>query len=206
MYLSPAVRVVRTACAGLMVGALYGAALRAWMRLISTSPEFSWSGTGYIVGVFAVLGAMAGLATAGAREGWGRRLLAVRSAGIVLSLGCFVAAGSFMLPTVVPAALGRARSDWPRPLRVALVALGAAVAVALSVFATLSGLPPWRLILGLVLYLMLSWVEVELLARLLAPSLPAGTLGRGRRVAAVAAAATLALGLVVLTRGLPGTG
>jgi hypothetical protein len=52
--------VVRWTAAGLTVGATYGAALRAWMRPVSTDPEFSWGGTGYIIGVFSVLGAMAG--------------------------------------------------------------------------------------------------------------------------------------------------
>ena len=109
---------------GLAAGLAYGVCLRAWMRLVSTDPEFSWGGSGYIAGAFAVLGAMAGLVTAGRHRGWRRRLLASRIVGIVLSLGCFVAAGTLMFPTIVPGALGWARSDWPRPVRVGLVLLG----------------------------------------------------------------------------------
>src|SRR3954454_7152387 len=78
---------------GAAVGAAYGVALRAWMRLVSTDPDFTWSGTGYIVGAFTVLGAMVGLATAGRRREWRWRLVASRGVGIVLSLGCFAGAG-----------------------------------------------------------------------------------------------------------------
>jgi hypothetical protein len=148
------------------------------MRLISTDPQFTWSGTGYIVGVFTVLGTTAGLATAARHRHRPRSLLVVRGIGIVLSLGCFVAAGAAMLPTIVPAALGRARTDWNRLVRIALVATGAATAVILSLFVTMTELPPGRFVLGLTLYLALCGVEVEMTARLYAPSLPAGTFRR----------------------------
>ncbi|MBI4939447.1 MAG: hypothetical protein HY830_01720 [Actinobacteria bacterium] len=95
---------------GLTVGVVYGVSLRAWMRLVSTDPGFTWIGTGYIVGAFAVLGAMAGLTTGLRRRGRRRAVLAARTAGIVLSLGCFVAAGAAMFPTVVPAGLALART------------------------------------------------------------------------------------------------
>jgi hypothetical protein len=184
------------------IGGAYGVALRAWMRLISTDPEFSWGGTGYIVGVFTILGTMAGLATAARHRHRGRSLLLVRIIGIVLSLGCFVAAGAAMLPTIVPAALGRARTDWPRPLRIALVLIGAAVAVAISLFSTLTDLSSGRLALGLVLYLALCCVEVEMTARLYAPSLPRGTLRRPWRIAVVVAVVALLIALVLLMVGL----
>lgn len=158
---------VRTVLAGLLVGLTYGVALRAWMRLVSPEPEFSWSGTGYIVGVFAVLGTMAGLATVTRARSGPRVVLAVRVVGILLSMGCFLAAGVAMLPTIVPAGLGVGRTDWPRWLRASLVVLGAAAAVV--VVATLPDLEPGRRALALVIYLALCPVEVALVARLYRP-------------------------------------
>lgn len=166
---------LRTTLSGLAVGIGYAACLRAWMRLVSTDPEFSWSGTGYILGAFAMLGAMAGLVTAGRRRGWGRALVGTRAAGIILSLGCFVAAGAFMLPTIVPAALGWSRTDWPRPVRTGLLLLGTVAAIA--VVTTLPGLTLPRRLLAVVIYLMLCPVEVALTARLYAPRLPPGSPG-----------------------------
>jgi hypothetical protein len=188
---------------GFAVGTTYGIALRAWMRLISTDPEFSWGGTGYIVAVFVLLGTSAGLATALRARGHGRALLLVRAVGIILSLGCFVGAGAAMLPTVVPAALGRGRTDWPRWLRIGLVAVGSVSAVLISVFGPLAELAPGRMALGLVLYLALCVVEIELTARLYAPSLPGGTLRKPLRVALVVAVPTLLVGVVLLMRGVP---
>ena len=162
--------VVRLTFVGLVVGLGYAACLRAWMRLVSTDPEFSWSGTGFILGAFAVLGAMAGLVTAGRRLGWRRRLNGARAAGTLLSLGCFVAAGALMLPTIVPAALGWARSDWPRPARAGLLLFGTVAGI--FVVLTLPGLSLSRRLLALAIYALLCPVEVAMTARLYAPSLP----------------------------------
>jgi len=156
------------------VGAGYGVALRAWMRLITQEPEFTWSGTGYIIGVFTVLGVSAGLVSAGRARGWGRLLTGTRIVAITLSLGCFMAAGSAMFPTVVPAALGLARSGWPRLVRAGLVLFGAGAA--LVVVLTLPGLSPTRRLVALVCYALLCSVEVALMARLYAPNAPTGRL------------------------------
>jgi hypothetical protein len=190
---------VRPVVLGLVTGAGYAGCLRAWMRLVSTTPEFSWGGTGYIVGVFAVLGGMAGLVSAGRRRGWGPMLVGTRAFGITLSLGCFVAAGTLMLPTIVPAALGWSRSDWPRPLRAGLLLLGTVAAG--GVVITLPELSLSRRLLALLIYLLLSPVEVALTARLYAPSLPPGSLGRLGRSVPVVAGAVLVAGLAVLVIG-----
>ncbi|MFL6090532.1 MAG: hypothetical protein ACJ71Z_10380 [Aeromicrobium sp.] len=156
-----------------VTGTLYGVALRGWMRFVSTDPEFSWSGTVYIVGIFTVLGLMAGLVDWGRRRGWEHKLVAARVVGGVLALGCFMAAGVAMFPTIVPAALGVARTDWWKPLRLALTA-GAAVIAELVVLGT-DELTLQRRLVALVLYAALCAVEVSLLARILAPSLPIGS-------------------------------
>jgi hypothetical protein len=143
---------------------------------------------------------MAGLVSAGRRRGWGRLLLGARVIGIVLSMGCFVAAGLMMLPTIVPAALGRARSDWPRAVRAVLLVIGTGAAV--FVVLTLPDLALSRRLLALVIYLLLCTVEVALIARLYAPSLPRGSLGSAAKVLPVVAGAALAAGLVIMMVGL----
>ncbi len=191
---------IRLTLFGLAVGAGLGIALRGWMRLISTEPEFSWSGTGYIIGAFTVLGTMAGLVTAGRRTLQGWPLFALRVFGIVLSLGCFVGAGATMVPTIVPAALAWAHPAWRRPVRVGLLVISAGAAIALV--ATLPDLSLARRLLALVIYLALAAVEVALVARLYAPSMPRGAFGRlgtpGPIIAGtllVAALALMALGI-----------
>lgn len=64
--------VLRTALIGFGLGAVWGVAARVWMRLVSTSPEFSWSGTLMIVGVAAVFGLLVALSWQ-ARQATGRR-------------------------------------------------------------------------------------------------------------------------------------
>lgn len=174
------------------------------MRFVSTEKEFSWSGTGYIIGIFAVLGLMAGLVGLARRRGWVRRLLALRALGSVLALGCFMAAGALMFPTIVPAALGVGRTDWPKWLRLLLVAIGAGSAG--FVVMTLPELGLAHRLVALVLYLALVAVEVLLLGRIVAPSLPRGSIV-ARPIAARAALVALPLvavaALVIGTIGLP---
>lgn len=51
-------------------GAGWGVAARLWMRFISTDPEFSWSGTLYIVLVPTLIGLLLGLALLARRRRW----------------------------------------------------------------------------------------------------------------------------------------
>jgi len=188
----------------LSVGVLFGLALRAWMRFVSTDPEFSWSGTAFIVGAFAVLGLMAGLCDLGRRRGWEGKLVAARFAGGVLALGCFQGAGVAMFPTVVPAALGVARSDWLRSVRVVLV-LGAAI-VAGMVVLSMGDLSIQRRLVALVLYAGLCSVEVLLLSRIVAPSLPTGSVRHAPiaiRILLVGLPLVAVFALVIVTVGLP---
>lgn len=53
---------LRAALIGLTVGVAWGLAARLFMRLVSTDPEFSWSGTLFILGLAGALGAGVGLA------------------------------------------------------------------------------------------------------------------------------------------------
>lgn len=109
---------------GVFVGLVLGVIARAWMRWISTDPEFSWAGTiGILVG-FVVFFSVHATVLLGRRRGWSRRWLTVaRVLAAIFSLGIFSAAGAAMLPTVLTASLGLARIDWPRFVRRLLIVL-----------------------------------------------------------------------------------
>ncbi|KRF25678.1 hypothetical protein [Phycicoccus sp. Soil803] len=64
--------VLRAALIGLGLGVAWGAAARVWMRLVSTTPEFSWAGTAIILGFSGLLGLLLGLSWR-ARHATGRR-------------------------------------------------------------------------------------------------------------------------------------
>ena len=188
-------RVVAWALAGLA----YGVLLRLWMRFVSSDPEFSWSGTLTIVGIFTVLGLMTGLVGLGRRRGWHRRLVATRIAGGVLALPCFMAAGSLMFPVIVPMALGVARTDWRPSVRLLLVAVG--VVVAALIVVDMENLGVIHRLVAFGLFVVLSAFEVLMLSRILRPSLPAGSLPRSVRIGFVVAPVLVALMLVVAVVG-----
>ncbi|MBI4932643.1 MAG: hypothetical protein HY828_02120 [Actinobacteria bacterium] len=109
----------------LVLGASLGIAARAWMRLISTDPEFTWNGTIFIVLGFTVFGFAQGVALA-VRRATERRWIVTtaRTFGFVGTLPLFVAAGGIMMPTVIFGGLARHRVDWPTWTRVVFVVLG----------------------------------------------------------------------------------
>ncbi len=57
---------------GASLGLVWGIAARIWMRLISTNPEFTISGTAAILVIAMVFGAFVGFAFAARRRGWRR--------------------------------------------------------------------------------------------------------------------------------------
>lgn len=167
-----------------LVGLVYGVLLRAWMRFISSEPEFSWAGTSAILIVFTLLGLTVGLTDLARRRGGKRSTLAVRIVGLVLGLGCFMAAGAAMFPTIIPAALGVARRDWWRWVRLLLVvwAIGFGVFVVIDA----DGHGAVHTAVALVLYAGFCCVETAMFSVLLAPSLPPGSIaGRPRWVRAL---------------------
>lgn len=111
---------VRGSTLGLALGAGWGVVARVWMRLISTDPVFSWSGTLIIVGLAALLGACVGLVNAAlraGRSGWWR--LAVLP-GLVLLLG----PGMLLAPSFLVGGLAwRPHAWWLRTVG-ALVLVG----------------------------------------------------------------------------------
>ena len=110
---------VRGAALGLALGAAWGVLARVWMRLISTDPEFSWSGTLFIVGLAALLGAGVGLVDAALRAGRSRWWRLAVVPGLLLLLG----PGILLAPSFLVGGLA-----W-RPHRTWLRVLGAVMLV-----------------------------------------------------------------------------
>lgn len=183
---------------GALLGVAHGITMRAWMRWISDEPEFSWSGTIFIVGAFTVAFAAAGLVHGGRARGWRGLLVPARAAAIVLSLPCFVGAGGFMLPTIVLGCLALARTDWPRSVRVGLGTLSTLMVG--PVVLQLGGIGWIRSVTGAITYGLLAAFEIRVLAEPYRPTV--GRLGRvGRWIAGAAAAAVIG-GVALMTAGL----
>jgi hypothetical protein len=129
---------LRLALAGAAAGLGWGVTARAWMRLISTEPGFTWSGTGYILGACAVIGLLLGAAEAGRRRGALRWWRATAASALLLGVG----AGTIVLPTALLGGLAAGRRRWHPGIRAAL-GLAAAIPVVLvarEVWGTLPGL------------------------------------------------------------------
>ncbi len=113
--------------AGLFGGFALGAVARAWMRLISEDPEFTWFGTIFIVLAFTIFGFTQSIAFVARHKSRRRWTLAVaRVIGAIAFLPLFAGAGAIMLPTVVGGglALHRVRWHWVPRLICLVVAAG----------------------------------------------------------------------------------
>ena len=122
-----AARVVSTLAIGLLGGGALGIAARAWMRLISDDPEFSWDGTIFIVMAFTIFGftqSVVAVARRTTRRRW--TLTLARVIGTVGLMPLFVGAGVVMVPTVVGGGLAFARVEWHRVARGICLLLAAA--------------------------------------------------------------------------------
>ena len=140
---------------GALLGLSWGIAMRVWMRFIATDPEFTWSGTGYILGATTLAGLLLGL-------GWARRAKAKgnwwRVTGLsMLPLGA--AAGGVMIPSVFLGALALGRRNWHISIRGLLLA----VAVGFQVFAFTAGsdgsLPSSKVVPAMLIYAVLISLE-----------------------------------------------
>lgn len=178
--------------AGFLIGgALWGAAARAWMRAVSDDPEFSWSGTLFIVGLFTVAGTAQGIALAVRSRGWPRwaqtpvRVVA-GCAALLLGAG----AGTVMLPALVAGSLALARRDWPRSVRNVLAAVATLDVVAMIPLLH-AELPWFRTIVGWILMVPLYAVIIWAIALNLRPLDDGWRLGRRARVVAVVAIGAL---------------
>ena len=91
---------------GFFGGMTVGVLARVWMRWISTDPEFSWSGSIFIVMSFTIFFTVQSIVAVFRRRVRSRRATTlVRIFGVIFSLPIFGAAGAVMLPTVAIASI-----------------------------------------------------------------------------------------------------
>lgn len=113
------VHALQTLGVGLLAGFVWGVVARGFMRLLAEDPEFTWSGTLYIVGTASVVGGIVALvrrARRTGRSGWWRLL------GLPFIM-LFGAAGALMAPGVVGVVMLLDRRRWLAVPGAALVGL-----------------------------------------------------------------------------------
>ena len=97
---------IKVVLAALVKGLVVGVVARAWMRWISTDPEFSWSGSIFIVMAFMIFMVNHSIVKLLRQRFKGRRsVLIIRTGGVIFSLPIFTAAGGMMFPTVALASV-----------------------------------------------------------------------------------------------------
>lgn len=119
---------------GAGLGFVWGIAARIWMRLISTKPEFTISGTAGILIITTVFGAWAGLAFVARRRGWrGWGHYVPRSLAVIFFIPFGIAGGLPLMLTVLVATLGITRRAvvglWVLAGLVMLVAVGTDIVI-----------------------------------------------------------------------------
>lgn len=98
---------------GLVGGLAWGVFARIWMRFISADPDFTWSGTLFIVIGFGIAGLAQSGAYLGRRAALGRsRMTVLRVATFAGLLPLGMAAGGPMFPTIVLAPLALTHNEW----------------------------------------------------------------------------------------------
>ena len=118
---------------GLVGGVGLGVIARAWMRWISTEPEFSWSGTIFIIGSFAIFVVTQSIVYLLRQKFKGKRTTRIiQFCGVIFSIPIFMAAGGMVLPTVALASLGMWRTSLGKRTRTALVLLSLIIPVIIS--------------------------------------------------------------------------
>jgi hypothetical protein len=191
---------------GLVGGLAWGTIARLWMRFISTNPEFTWSGTLFIVIGFGIAGLAQSGAYLGRRANLARpALTALRVVAVIALLPLGVAAGASMFPTIILATLALTNHTWPLWLRgvVAAVALLPTVATALSFFDDLSLI---RAVVAVIWFLAI-YAGIIWAARFsLGPQLDGWRLPMALRVLGVVALAPLILLAILITIDLRSNG
>ncbi|KRF46140.1 hypothetical protein [Terrabacter sp. Soil810] len=114
---------LRAAGRGVLVGLAWGGLARIFMRLLSTSPEFTWVGTSAILAMSAVLWGGIGLVTGARRAQRSRWWRLAPVAGLVL----FAGPGSLLVPGAVGTAVALALHGRSVVIRVLPLLLGLAV-------------------------------------------------------------------------------
>jgi hypothetical protein len=126
-------RKIKIILAALINGLVLGIVARAWMRWISTDPEFSWSGSIFIVIAFMIFMVNQSLARL-LRQRFKdrRRVLLIRIIGVIFSLPIFSAAGGIMFPAVALASVATWHTALGKRTRGALLLLALIIPVIIS--------------------------------------------------------------------------
>ncbi len=115
------VRVPLALAIGAGAGLLWGVAIRLWMRLIAEDPEFTMTGTVFIVGAATFAGLGMAVAAAARRNRWRFGKIASVLGGIlIVPLG--TGAGSILLATAVVGGVALGRPRIALPVRLAVLA------------------------------------------------------------------------------------
>jgi hypothetical protein len=181
---------------GLLAGASVGAVARGWMRMVTDDPEFTWSGTIFIVMAFTLAGLGHAVASAARRSPRRRWSTTGRFAGAILTLPLFGGAGAIMLPTVLFGALARWRVGWHPAVRGVLAALALLAPVAVAVDVVRAALTAERLA-GMALFGATYWLVIHTAGGIAAPLDDGWRLPRWLGVALVVAV-VLSIALVAL--------
>ncbi len=189
---------IATLAFGLLGGCALGVIARVWMRVISEDPEFSWSGTIFIVGGFTIFGFGQSLAAVARRRNPRRWLLTiVRVIAAITMAPLFFAAGGIMFPTVIGGALAWFRTQWPFAARfvAALIATAPVVIVGKQIVDSFD----WSLhaLAGFVMMLAIYGVIVSATRFVVAPQFDGWRLVGWARIAGPILAFA-SIGLVVL--------
>ena len=151
---------------GALGGLVWGVLMRLWMRFISTDPEFSWSGTGFILTAAFLAGLGLGTAYAfsrKARRGWWRLF------GIPLIL-LGGGAGSIMLPGVLLGGIAFGRKSWPKAVRIALWTIAIGGTIALIGFTSEDGFGPVKTIVAMAIFGVFHTIEMAAAGIVFGPS------------------------------------
>ncbi|MDX1449094.1 MAG: hypothetical protein R3246_08535 [Acidimicrobiia bacterium] len=196
IVVEPRINTRRYILIGAGAGLAWGIAMRAWMRYISVQPEFTWSGTLFILGASTIMGTALGFA-------WHRR--AVGGVGwwrlAALTLILVGAGGAVMWPAVIfgGLALGRPWKPWIR------VSLGA-IAVG-SQFPVITGIADnWKfgfiqIVFATLMYVPLLFAETWAFSVVFRPSKSERPTPIALRIVLVVLSMT-ALGLLALAVGM----
>ncbi len=178
---------------GLLGGLVWGIDARLWIRFITTDPEFSWTGTLFIVIGFGIAGLAQSGAYLGRRAGLRRsRMTVLRVVTFASLLPLGMAAGGPMFPAIVLAPLAITHADWSGRMR-RLVGAVALIPVVATAGILLEDLSPARALAG-TLWFLAVYAGIIWAARItLAPQLDGWRAPRLARVGGVVALALVAL-------------
>lgn len=186
--------------AGAAIGLAWGVAMRAWMRFIAPNPEFSWSGTLFILGAATIVGTVLGLARLRRRRagaGWWRLS--------ILSLLLLGAGGAVMWPSVIlgAIALGRPRPRWLRAV-LGAGALAVQVPILRGVLDDNWAFALWESVVAVGWYLPMLALEAWAFSVVFAPAVAGATTpGRVKWTMIGVAVAGVAFAMI-MTGGIPG--